>query len=155
MKLRFSVIPVLALALLCVPGLWAQETQADAVLKAREAALAAGDVDAILRLFADDAVVVTSSGRFLIGPEQIREWVQDQVDRRQREAAGARYIQGNKLSWAGKVYREDWAKLGVSPLEVTQDAIIQGDKIKFLNTTFTPESAAKLQAARQKHDRRQ
>jgi hypothetical protein len=151
MKLRLYVISILVLALLCVPRLWAQDTQADSVLKAREAALAAGDLDAILRLFADDAVVVTSSGRFLIGKEQIQGWVQDQVDRRQREEAGARYIQGNKLSWAGKVYREDWHKLGVSPLDVTQDAIIQGDKIKFFNTTFTPESAARLQAARQKN----
>jgi hypothetical protein len=150
MKLRLSVIAVLMLALLCVPRLWAQDTQADAVLKAREAALATGDLDAVLRLFADDAIVVTSSGRFLIGTEQIRGWVQDQVARRQREEAGSRYSQGNKPSWAGKVYREDWHKLGVSPLDVTQDAIIEGDKIKFFNTTFTPESAARLQAARQK-----
>ena len=59
MTLRLAVVSVLALALLCVPRLCAQDLQADAVLKAREAALAAGDVDAILRLFADDAVVVT------------------------------------------------------------------------------------------------
>jgi hypothetical protein len=128
---RLYIISVLALALLFVPRLWAQDTQADLLLKAREAALAAGDLDAILHLFADDAIVVTSSGRFLIGKEQIRGWVQDQIDRRQREEAGSRYIQGNKLSWAGKVYREDWHKLGVSPLDVTQDAIIEGDKIKF------------------------
>ena len=155
MKLRLSVMSVLALALLLVPRLWAQGTQADSVLKAREAALAAGDLDAILNLFADEAVVVTSSGRFLIGKEQIRGWVQDQVDRHQREEAGSRYIQGNKLSWTGKVYREDWHKLGVSPLDVTQAAIIQDGKIKFFNTTFTPESAARLQAARQKNEMRQ
>ena len=148
MKLRPYVISVLALALLFVPRLWAQDIQADTVLKAREAALAAGNLDAILNLFADDVVVVTSSGRFLIGKEQVRGWSQDQVDRRQREEAGSQYIQGNKLSWTGKVYREDWHKLGVSPLEVTQDAIIQGGKIKFFNTTFIPASAARLQAAR-------
>jgi hypothetical protein len=151
MKLRLYVVSVLALALLFVPMLWAQDSQPDAVLKAREAALAAGDLDVILRLFADDAVVVTSSGRFLLGKEVIRGWVQDQVDRRQHEEAGSRYIQGNKFSWAGKLYREDWHKLGVSPLDVTQDAIIQGDKIKFFNTTFTSESAARLQAARKKN----
>ena len=51
-------------------------------------------------------------------------------------------MQGNKLSWAGKVYRDDWHKLDVSPLDVTQDAIIEGGKYgKFFNTTFTPESA--------------
>jgi hypothetical protein len=60
-------------------------------------------------------------------------------------------VQGNKLSWAGKVYRDDWHKLEVSPLDVTQDAIIEGGKIKFFNTTFTPESATRLQAARKKN----
>jgi len=151
MKLHLSVVCVSALALLFVPRLWAQDILADTVLKARETALAAGNLDAILNVLADDVVVVTSSGRFLIGKEQVRGWVQDQVDRRQREEAGSRYLSGNKLSWAAKVYREDWHKLGVSPLDVTQDAIIQGDKIKFFNTTLTPESAARLQAARQKN----
>jgi hypothetical protein len=151
MKLHLSVISVLALAILLVPRLWAQDIQADSVLKARETTLAAGDLDAILGVFADQAVVATSSGRLLIGKEQIRVWVQDQIDRRQREEAGPRQVQGNKLSWAGKVYRDDWQKLGASPLDVMQDAIIEDGKIKFFNTTFTPEAAARLQAARQKN----
>ena len=88
MKLHLYVISILALAILLVPRLWAQDTQADWVLKARETALAAGDLDAILGVFADKAVVATSSGRLLSGKEQIRVWVQDQIDRRQREEAG-------------------------------------------------------------------
>jgi ketosteroid isomerase-like protein len=48
----------------------------ESVLKAREAALAGRDLDAIVTLFSDDAIVVTSSGRLLIGKEQIRVWVQ-------------------------------------------------------------------------------
>jgi len=151
MKFRLFVSSVLILTVLLVPGLWAQDIEADAVLRAREAALAAGDLEAILSVFADDAVVVTSSGRFLIGKEQIRVWVQDQVDRHQREEVGSRQVQGNKRSWGGKVYRDDWHKLGVSPLDVMQDAIIERGKIKFFNTTVTPESATRLQAARKKN----
>jgi hypothetical protein len=49
------------------------------------------------------------------------------------------------------VYRDDWHKLEVSPLDVTKDAIIEGGKIKFFNITFTPESATRLQAARKKN----
>jgi hypothetical protein len=41
--------------------------------------------------------------------------------------------------------------MGISPLEVTQDAIIRAGKLCFFNTTFTPESAARFQAARTKH----
>lgn len=143
-----AVLAIYILAVSSLSGAAAQNPDAETVLRAREAALAAGDFDAVLGLFADDAVVVSSSGRLLIGKEQVKVWVQDQIERRQREEAGARSVQGNKLSWAGKVYREDWQKLGVSPLDVNQDAIIQSGRIKFFNTTFTPESGAKLRAAR-------
>lgn len=152
MKLRSGTISALMLIILLVLPLsvYAQGSNAESVLKARETALAGRDLDRILTLFADDAIVVTSSGRLLIGKEQLRVWVQDQVDRQQREEAGARQVHGNKLSWPGKVYRDDWQKLGVSPLEVTQDAIIQGGKIKFFSTTFNPESWVRLEAVRKK-----
>lgn len=103
-----------------------------------------------MALFANDAVVTTSSGRKLIGKNQIRVWVKDQIDRNQREEAGPRQRDGNKLSWAGKVYRDDWHRLGVSPLDVIQDAVIDGSKINAFNTRFTPQSAAKLGDARKK-----
>jgi hypothetical protein len=77
-------------------------------------------------------------------------WIQDQVDRQQSEEAGPRQMQGTKLSWPGKVYRDDWQKLGVSPPAVTQDAIIESGKIKFFSTTFAPESWVRLEAARKK-----
>jgi hypothetical protein len=40
--------------------------------------------------------------------------------------------------------------MGISPLEVTQDAIIRAGKLRFFNTTVTPESAARFQVARKK-----
>jgi Domain of unknown function (DUF4440) len=133
------------------PHTTAQHVEDEDVLKARETALLARDVDAVLQLFADDALVVTSSGRFLMGRDQIKSWVQDQVERGQREEAGPRYQQGAKLSWPGKVYRDDWQKMGISPLDVTQDALLRDGKIRFFNTTFTPESAARFEAAHKKH----
>ena len=136
---------------LLAPLVWAQVAEPETVLKAREAALTARKLGALLGLFADDAVIVTSSGRLLTGKAQIHIWVQDQIDRSQREEAGLRQQQGSKLSWAGRVYRDDWQTLGISPLEVRQDAIVRDGKIKFFNTTFTPESWAQLQAARAKN----
>jgi hypothetical protein len=121
---------------------------AESVLKAREAALAARDLEALSGLFADDAVVVATNGRLLSGKEQIRPWLAEQVERRQREEAGPRASQGGKLTWLGKVYREDWQNLGVSPLYVTQEAIVEAGKIRFFNTSFTPESDARLRESR-------
>jgi Domain of unknown function (DUF4440) len=150
--MRCLLVGLLLLPLVVtLPRTEAQSAEGEAVLKARETALLARDVEAVLQLFADDAVVVTSSGRFLMGRDQIRGWVQDQVERGQREEAGPRYLQGAKLSWPGKVSRDDWQQLGISPLEVTQDALLRDGKISFFNTSFTPESAARFQAARKKH----
>jgi len=100
MKRRRYGMVVFVLALALTQQAWAQGSDVESVLKAREAALIARDFDRALGLFADDAVVVTSSGRLLIGKEQLRVWVQDQIDRRQREEAGSRQVQGSKLSVA-------------------------------------------------------
>jgi hypothetical protein len=48
-------------------------------------------------------------------------------------------------------WRSCWQQMGIAPLEVTQDAIIREGKIHFFNTSFTPASAARFQAARKKH----
>jgi hypothetical protein len=119
----------------------------ESVLRAREQALIARDLETILDLFADDAVVTTSTGRKLTVKDQIRVWVKDQIDRNQREEASPRQHDGNKLSWSARVYRDDWNKLGVSPLDAVQDAVIEDGKIKAFNTRLTPVSAAKLEAA--------
>lgn len=148
-SLSITLVFVTSILAACA-GVSLYDSEAESVLKARERALIERDMDKILGLFADDAVVTTSSGRKLLGKEQIRVWVKDQVERNQREEAGPRQRGENKLSWAGKVYREDWHKLGVSPLDVIQDAVIEGTKIKAFNTRFTPESAARLEAARKK-----
>jgi hypothetical protein len=151
MRCLFGGLLVLLTCVAIIPCVEAQGVESDAVLKAREAALLARDVEAVLQLFADDALVATSSGRLLMGRDQIRSWVQDQVERGQREEAGPRCQQGAKLAWPGKVYRDDWQKKGISPLDVTQDAILRDGKIRFFNTTFTPESAARFEAARKKN----
>ena len=94
--------PIFGLVLILMTlsvGANAQGTNDESVLKAREEALMRSDFDSILTVFADDAIVVTSSGRLLIGTEL---WVKDQVDRHQREDTGPRQMPGNKLPGLGK-----------------------------------------------------
>lgn len=79
--LRRIVLLTLVFAVSSLSSIQVQGADAESVLKAREAALIAGDFDTVLRLFAEDAVVVSSSGRLLIGKEQVKVWVNDQIDR--------------------------------------------------------------------------
>lgn len=53
-------------------GVAPYDSEDESVLKSRERALIERDLDKILALFADDAVVTTSSGRKLVGKQQIR-----------------------------------------------------------------------------------
>jgi ketosteroid isomerase-like protein len=52
----------------------AQSAEDETVLKARGTALLERNVEAVLQQFADDALVVSSSGRLLKGRDQIRIW---------------------------------------------------------------------------------
>jgi hypothetical protein len=149
---RILLAPTIVLTLLLGPvsGIFAQEAaDAEAVLRAREAALLDRNIEGVLELFADDADVTTSSGRRFTDKPGIRGWIQEQVDRNQREeVVGNRRTQGDRLVWSGRVYRTDWQNLGVSPLEVTQEAVVKDGRIRLFITAFTPESAARLNAAR-------
>ncbi len=81
---KFSqILLVMFLALHSSIAVWAQSAEGESVLKAREAALLARDLEATVNLFADDALVVSSSGRIFMGREQIRNWVRRKLgDRR-------------------------------------------------------------------------
>jgi len=77
-KSLFVALAFVAALLAACAGAPLRESAPESVLSAREAALIERDVEKILAMFADDAVVTTSSGRRLIGKDEIRVWVKDQ-----------------------------------------------------------------------------
>jgi LPXTG-motif cell wall-anchored protein len=136
--------------LLGAPGVASAQT-ADpvAVVTAFGEALNAGDGATALGLFADDAVVRTPGGGVYTGKQQIGAYAQAliaqhyhaEVDRRDVQVAGERVIS------RGKVWLDEWRQLGIAPLESIAEAVVRDGKIVSLMGSFTPESAAKLQAA--------
>jgi hypothetical protein len=124
------------------------ENRALEVVNTREEALLARDTEAVVATFADDATVRSSSGRNLTGTDEIRGWVQDQVERGQIEVAGRRQVFGERMSWTATTSRDDWQQLGVSPLQVIQEVVVRDGRIVSMVNTLTPESAARLEAAR-------
>jgi uncharacterized protein (TIGR02246 family) len=49
----------------------------EAMREAEEAAIVAGDVDAFMALFASDAISMSPNEPAIVGPDAIREWIED------------------------------------------------------------------------------
>jgi uncharacterized protein (TIGR02246 family) len=78
MKTRLTVLLILMLVAI-TSGCGTPKTDHTAVRDAYEEAIEAGDLDAALALFTDDAVILTPIGDFR-GQEGIREYVEMELD---------------------------------------------------------------------------
>ncbi|MEK9149939.1 MAG: nuclear transport factor 2 family protein, partial [Candidatus Desantisbacteria bacterium] len=118
----------------------------------QEGANAHKDIDAMVNLFTDDAVV-TFAGlpppNVFIGKEQIRTWQEMEFADNSHIECGNLKVSGNKVTFTLKVSSDSLVKLGVTPpaLESTIEAVIQEGKFKSFTLTFDPESLAKLNPA--------
>ena len=112
----------------------------------------AGDIEASLTYFADDAVyqlvgLPPNLPDTYAGKEQLRAWCTEL-------AADHFEIQINVVSEEGNVvtsrtltWNDMTRNLGIAPLVATEVYVIEGGKIKRATWTLSPESQAKMQAA--------
>jgi uncharacterized protein (TIGR02246 family) len=141
------LVAVLAVWLASAAGAAAQATDPAAVAIAFETALNAGDADALLALFADDAVITTQTTT-AAGREQVRAFLRGLVAARFRvESVADRRVAGATETHTALVSTEDWKRLGIAPLEATAEVVVRDGKIASFAVTYTPASLAKLRAA--------
>ena len=117
---------LLVLALL-LPGLaTAQGADPDTVARAYEAARTTGDPDALLVLFADDAVVTDRLGHRHAGTAEIRRLLHLASSRGQALAITERRVSGDHVSWVEQAATPDLN------FAFTVDAVVQGGRIRSL-----------------------
>jgi hypothetical protein len=104
-------------------------------------------VDAVLALFAPDAVVTLPTG-VDDTPEKIRAWQQGLADGNFHIWENPIKVNGNKVNWTGEVALDMFRHMGLERLGGIWALVIEGGKIKTFNFTFTPEAFAALQAGR-------
>lgn len=149
---KYVIVMAVLVAMFALPtALRAQETDPAAVLSALADALNAGDVDGMMELVADDAVLtfvpdLTGAGP-ISGREQIRAWYESLVATNTRVEPSNLQTAGDKVTWSNKVWTDDFRALGIAPVEFTAEGIVQGGKIKSYTETMTTESLAKFQTA--------
>jgi hypothetical protein len=127
-----------------------QETDPAAVVIASVDTINAGDVDASLATFADDAVVdilLPGAPETYTGQEQIRAWLESLAAGHWEGEVEILHVEGDTVATRLTDSMDHTRALGVAPLVATDVYVVQEGKITSYTWTPTQESAAKLQAA--------
>ena len=126
-----------------------------AVIEAYLAAANGGELEAILDLYADDAVHIflptpDGSGGVCVGKANFRMWYEQSLANGDRVALqdGTLAVDGNQATFFSQISSAPWRELGVESLEAKTDLVVIDGRIVTHLVTLTPESVRMLQAAR-------
>jgi hypothetical protein len=126
-----------------------------ALIAAYLAAVNAGDLEAILDLYADDAVHIflptpDGSAGVCLGKANFRMWYEQSLANGDRVelADGTLAVDGNQASFVTRISSEPWRTLGVEALTAQADLVVIDGRIMTHVVTLTPESVRTLQTAR-------
>jgi hypothetical protein len=153
MKTRLIAIATL-IAVLALPGaLCAQETDPASVVMAEVEAMNAGDLDAVLALYSDDAVIKLvppippDSPDTYTGEAEIRAWFEELAAVNFTMEVEILQVEGDTVTTNCRTWIDPTRQLGVAPLEATLVYTVQDGKIKGWTWTASGESLEKLGAA--------
>jgi len=118
-------LALLAVLLVACGGSSQQGADPASVVKAFHEAANAKNVDAAIALLADDAVIIREEN-VITGKEQIRAWLQSEVDHNITYAASNFQVAGDKVTYTCKAF-ENGRQIG----EGIGEAIVQAGKIKY------------------------
>lgn len=148
-RTRIAVM-TLILAILALPiPLYAQETDAAAVVMARAGAFNAGDVEAAVAFFADDAVynIIPAPpgvpGTYT-GQDEIRGRITDIVALNAAIELELRQVEGDKVTTLTKYSDDGLRGLGLAFIEGIEEYTVQDGKITAYTWTTTEESLSQL-----------
>ncbi len=149
-KMLVITMVVLVVTLGLPLPLHAQSTDPVSVVITSVNTCSAGDVDASLDTFADDAVVnivMPGAPETYTGREEIRAWLEGLVAQHWEGEVEILEVEGDKVTTRLTSYMDPTRALGVAPLVGTDEYTVQDGKITAYTWTITDESFAKLQAA--------
>jgi hypothetical protein len=146
MKTRLIAVATLIVVLALPGALYAQETDPVAVVNAMYEAFNAGELDAFLALYTDDAVIDIVPFGTHTGQEEIRAWAEGLMALNAEMKLELLQVDGNTVTVKSWYEDDDWRALGIV-LEATEELSVQDGKITADIWTTTEESLAEVQAA--------
>jgi hypothetical protein len=153
MKTRLIATIIVVAMLLLPAALHAQETDPASVVMAEVEAMNAGDIDAVLALYTDDAVIKLvppippDSPDTYTGEAEIRAWFEELVAVNFTMEVEILQVEGDTVTTNCQTWMDPTRQLGVAPLEATLVYTVQDGKITGWTWTASGESLAKLGAA--------
>ena len=150
---KLTVAVTVVVAVLALPVvLHAQETDSLAVVTALYEAVNAGDIEAALALYADDAVIYMpvpppNMPDTYTGKEEIRGWIENEVARNTEYELVGTEVDGDRVVATTSVADDVLRSFGLTSLEQKDEFTIQDGQITARTHVFTEESLAKLAAA--------
>ena len=126
-----------------------------AVIDSYIAAVNTGDLEAILELYADDAVHIflptpDGSAGVCLGKEMFTKWYAQSLangDRVELEDSTLA-VDGNQATFLTRISSAPWRTVGLEALEAKADLVVIDGRIMTHVVSLTPESVRALQAAR-------
>jgi limonene-1,2-epoxide hydrolase len=146
MKTRLIAIATLVVVLALPGALYAQEADPVAVVNAMYEALNAGDIDAFVALYAEDAVIDIVPFGAHAGHEEIRTWADGLMALNAEMKLELLQVEGNTVTLKSWYEDDDWRALGIV-LEAVEEVSVQDGKITADIWTTTEETLAEVQAA--------
>ena len=130
----------------------ANQAEKENVLTAMEDALNAGDVEATMALFTDDAIIKVLFGDAKppsshIGREQVRAFMEKLAAMNFKIQVEILQVFGDIVVTRTKTWMDPTIKLGIAPLDYIEIYSIQDGKIKGFVDISTDETVAKIKAA--------
>ena len=151
-KKMFIVLLAIVIIFALTSSLCAQETDPAEVVTAMADALNAGDVEATMVLFTDDAITKASYGDALppdstIGKEQIRLGMEYLVENNFKIQIEILLVLRDIVVTRTKTWMDETIQLGIAPLEYIEIYPIQDGKLKGFISIATDETVAKIKDA--------
>lgn len=130
-----------------------QGSDPEAVTRAFVDAWNSQDVERVLQLFTEDAVVTTPSlpgvpDRFE-GRDQLRGMVELYIPGFQATLTGLER-RGDRVGFTATVRADAVRQMGLDALDEDNEVVVQGGKVRSFSIGFTPETQAQVQAAVQR-----
>jgi ketosteroid isomerase-like protein len=121
------------------------------VVQAYIRAVNSHNVDAVLAVYADDAVheVIAPDADVYIGKARIRQFYQQTAANHDHLAVvGTVHVVGDKVMYTKRIASDSFRRLGIAtPLDAFVVAVVRAGKFASYTAVFTPTSLAKLQVA--------
>ena len=152
MKIRWIVLASLTLMLMLPTVLFAQAMTPEEVVTAMIEAEKAGDLEAQIALFADDAVysILPPSPDMpgpIVGKDAIRARRAGIAALNAETTTEITGVDGNTVTTLSRYADDDLRSMGLEFIEGTEEYVIQDGKITVYTWTMTEESLAELMAA--------